>query len=357
MPKKIVGILTEFLVDNFDEACIGIDKEGRIHFINRVACRLFGVNGSRVLGERIWDAFEMSDFTRSFVAIVKDTDARYRDEIVVMPDQRVLHTQLYPARGTEGRLAGAVAVIRDVTAINRIERDVSQLMRGISEELKVPLTSIKGYVETLLEGAYTEPEVLRRFLQIINEETNRMARVLVGLMDFGEGRPAAEAPTAPLEMGPLLRAVVASLQPLADQKQLQLTVDVSDHLPLVQANEAMLKQAITNLVDNAIKICGLNAQLPEKAGVQGRVRVSARDRNGLVVEVQDNGVGIPSEDLERIFERFYRVQTGPVSLLGGTGLGLSIAREIVDACGGTIEVRSVVGQGSTFVVRLPRAKT
>lgn len=350
-----MGILTEYLVDHIDEACIGIDKEGRIHFINRAACTLFGVKEDAVTGARIWDALQMSDFTRSFVRLVKDSDPEYREQLVIMPDQRALHAQMYPARGSEGRLAGAVAVIRDVTSIKRIEQDVTLLVRRISEELKVPLTSIKGCVETLLEGAYTEPTVLRRFLQMINDETNRMARLLLGLLDIGDVRPPpADAPTGPVALTTLIRGVCDSLAPLIQQKKLALEIDIPDNLPIVRANEALLRQAIVNLTDNAIKFCQ-GTQLQDGTFEPGRVRLGA-SYNGLCVllEVQDSGVGIPADEVDKIFERFYRVSTGPAAQLGGTGLGLSIAKEIVEGCGGKIEVHSVFGRGSTFVVTLPR---
>lgn len=355
MPKKVVGILTEYLVDNFDEACIGIDKEGRIHFFNRSAAALFGIQGRSVIGQKIWDALEMSDFTRAFVRVVKSGDTSAREQIVVMPDQRALQTQLFPVRGSEGRLVGSVAVIRDVTSIQRIEKDVTTLVARISEEMKIPLTSIKGYVETLLEGAYTEPPILRKFLQIINDETNRMARLLVGLMDAGEARRPGEAPLEPVALAPLVREVASSLSPLAQQKRLKLEIDVSESLPRVSANPALLRQALTNLVDNAIKIAGLNSQLPEKADAPGLVSVRGRlDGERVVLEIRDNGVGIPPDQVERIFERFHRVTEGPAAQLGGTGLGLSIAREIVEACGGGIDVQSTLGRGSTFLVRLKR---
>lgn len=356
MPKKIVGVLSDFLVDHFDEACIGIDKEGRIHFINRAAGVLFEVDPQVVVGQKIWDALEMTDFTREFVRVVKPGGTEARDRLVVMPNQRALQVGFLAVRGSEGRLVGAVAVIRDVTSIQRIEKDVGTLVGRIAEEMRLPLTSIKGYVETLLEGGYTEPAILRKFLQIINDETNRMARLLVGLMDAGDHPKPADAPTAPVSLTRVAGDVAASLSPLVTQKQIGLDVDVPATLPAVRANEALLKQAVTNVVDNAIKIAGLNATLPDKAGEPGAVRLFARtDAGGVVLEVHDNGVGLPPDELTRVFERFYRVTTGPAAQLGGTGLGLSIAREIVEAFGGRIDVRSRVGQGSCFTLSLPIA--
>ena len=356
MPKKIVGVLSDFLVDHFDEACIGIDKEGRIHFVNRAAAALFSIDAHAVVGEKIWDALEMTDFTREFVRVVKSGGTDQRDRLVVLPNQRALQVQYLAVRGTEGRLVGSVAVIRDVTSLQRIEKDVGTLVGRIAEEMRLPLTSIKGYVETLLEGGYTEPDILRRFLQIINDETNRMARLLVGLLEAGEKRPVSDAPRGPVSLPRVVGEVSTSLAPLVSQKQIRLELDVPSSLPMVTANEALLKQAVTNVVDNAIKIAGLNATQAEKAAEPGMVRVLARPAaGGVTLEVHDNGVGLPAEEQSRIFERFYRVTHGPVAQLGGTGLGLSIAREIVEAFGGRIDVRSREGQGSCFTLSLPTA--
>ena len=353
MPKKIVGILTEHLVENIDEACLGIDRDGRIHFINRAACRLFEVNVEQVTGQKIWDALQMNDFTRAFVRFVKSGEGGGREQMIVMPDQRALHAQFQSVRPGEGRVVGAVAVLRDVTSVMRIENDVVTLVARISEEVKVPLTSIKGYVETLLEGAYTEPAVLRRFLQIINDETNRLARLLVGLMEAGGSRTPAEAPLGVVALGPLVRDVASNLSPLAQQKGLVLEIDISGAVPPVRANEALLRQAVTNLLDNAIKFCGVRTQ--DEGSEAGWVRVLARTSpEGVRLEVSDNGIGIPESEQERIFERFYRVTAGPAGQLGGTGLGLSIARENITGCGGRLEVHSTPGHGAAFIVTLPR---
>jgi len=354
VPKKIVGILTEHLVDHFDEACIGIDKEGRIHFFNRSAEVMFGVAASAAIGQKIWDALEMSDFTRAFARVVKSGGTDAHDRLVLMPDQRALQAQFLAVHGSEGRLAGAVAVLRDVTSLQRIERDVSTLVGRIAEEMRIPLTSIKGYVETLLEGGYSEPAILRRFLQIINDETNRMARLLVGLLDAGERPSPSDAPLGPVSVSRVVGEVTTNLAPLVAQKCVRLDVDVASSLPPVRANEALLSQAVTNVLDNAIKIVGLNALVAEKAGETGRVRLVARcEASSVLLEVHDNGVGIAADEMDRIFERFARVTRGPAAQLGGTGLGLPIAREIVQAFGGRLEARSREGQGSCFTMTLP----
>lgn len=348
MPKKILGTLTDHLIDTLDEACIGVDREGRIQFANPPACEVLGL-GDDWRGAKIWDATAVRDFIRAFAPQVKDSNPSPREQVIVLPGERALLVQMFPVRGSEGRLAGAVAILRDVSSLKRIEKDVTALVQRISQELKVPLTSIKGYVETLLEGAFTDPVVCRRFLQIINDETNRMARLLVGLLDAAgqETVPATPPVVTDVPLSRVVRRVVDALSPLARQKDLDMVLRLSEPLPLVRAHEGYLEQALTNLLDNAIKFTGLGTS------TRGRVTVSARDEAGVVrVSIQDNGIGIDPSEHAHIFERFYRVRSGPGAELGGTGLGLTIARDLVRSVGGSLEVQSQPGQGSTFTVSL-----
>ena len=349
MPKKILGTLTDHLIDTLDEACIGVDREGRIQFANPAACEVLSL-GEDCKGTKLWDATPVREFTRVFSPLIKSSGATSREQIIVLPGERAYVVQMSPVRGSEGRLAGAVAVLRDVSSIRRIESDVTALVQRISQELKVPLTSIKGYVETLLEGALSEPAVCKRFLQIINDETNRMARLLVGLLDAAgqEPVPAAPPPLVEVSLARVLRRVVDNLAPFARQKELEMTLRLSEPLAAARAHEEYLEQAVTNLLDNAIKFTGLDPQ------ARGRVVVAARDDGARVqIEIQDNGVGMDPAEHEKVFERFYRVRSGPGAELGGTGLGLAIARDLVRAMGGQIEVRSALGEGSTFVISLP----
>jgi two-component system, OmpR family, phosphate regulon sensor histidine kinase PhoR len=350
VPKKILGTLTDQLIDTLDEACIGVDKEGRIQFANPRACAVLNLSPCESRGVKIWDATTVSEFTRAFAPLIKDSGAMAREMVLGFPEGRAYLVQMSPVRGSEGRLTGAVAVLRDVTSLKRIEKDVTALVQRISQELKIPLTSIKGYVETLLEGAYTEPAVCKRFLQIMNEETNRMARLLVGLLDAAGQGPA---PPQPLEVGEVqvsrvIRRVADSLAPFARQKALELVLRVNEPLAKVKASESLLEQALTNLLDNAIKFTGL------VLNQRGKVTVLAHEEPGrVVVTVQDNGVGIDTDEQERVFERFYRVRKGPAAELGGTGLGLTIARDIIQGAGGKIQVQSQLGVGSAFTVLLP----
>jgi len=347
LPRQVLGKLVEQLVEHLDEACVGIDKEGRVQFANPAASALLGLRPGGARGEKIWDVSSVPDFTRAFSRLVKESGVTRREQVIVLPDQRAFLAQMFAVRGPEGRLSGAVAVLRDMTSLNKIEQDMTSFVSRMSQELKKPLTSVKGYVETLLEGAYTDPAICRRFLQVINDETNRMARLLVGLLDASGAAPAPME-KKPISVAAVMRGAADRLSPFALQKNIQLDVHADDRLPPVMGDEAQLGQAITNLLDNALKFTGLVEDGPR------RVTMRAEMANGrLLVKIEDTGVGIPPDEQAKVFERFYRVTHGPAAVLGGTGLGLSIATDIVRAMDGTIDVASAPGRGSTFTVNLP----
>lgn len=265
---------------------------------------------------------------------------------MVFPGDRVYAVHLEPVRTDRGRNLGAIAILRDMAGVQQIEQSLDQVLADVTRRISVPLTSIKGFVETLLEGPWQDPEITRRFLQIINEETNRLVRLVMSLEESahaGEERPLRRE-RARLE--PLVEAAAAMFAEVAGQKNVEIEVDLEPDLPWVEIDADRLRRALVNLVDNAVKYTGLKGR--------GHVRLRAARRKGEVeVAVTDDGVGIPPQERERIFERFYRVAEGPAAGLGGTGLGLSVAREIVDAHGGRIEVDSRPDQGSTFTIHLP----
>jgi signal transduction histidine kinase len=218
---------------------------------------------------------------------------------------------------------------------------------NVTHELRTPLTCIKGYAETLLEGALEDRDLARRWLQVIGEEAERLERLINDLLDVSMMEAQqVEFHFEPTDLVLLAQRTAEVLMPHASKSGVTLAVRGTDALPLVQADRDRLSQVLLNLVDNAVRFTGLR----EKGRVL--VRTAFQDREVLVV-VQDDGVGITPEDLPHIFERFYRTMEGPGAELGGTGLGLSVAWEIVEAHGGRIEVESTPGEGATFTVRLP----
>lgn len=238
---------------------------------------------------------------------------------------------------------------REASLKCRMEEIMAQFVSNISHELRTPLTCIKGYVETLLEGAMTNEGTLRRFLSIINEETQRLERLINDLLDLSimESRKL-KMHLEEIHIGPLIEDTATFLLTTAERKNISISTRVADPLSTVYADEDRIQQVLMNLIDNAIKYTSQG----------GSIVISAGETNGFVtVSIKDTGVGIPLQDQERIFERFYRVDKDRSSGKGGRGLGLAIAKHIIDGHGGIIGAKSEVNKGSDFYFSLPTTAT
>ena len=220
-------------------------------------------------------------------------------------------------------------------------------MANVSHELRTPLASLRALAETLQGGAVRDPEAGPRFMAHLVEEIDRLTLLVSDLLDLS----AIESGSAPLRAGAasveeIVDDIVAKFQLVADRRHISLRVEGLADLPPVWGDEARLAQALSNLVDNAVKY----------SGDGGTVTVSGREQGDLIaLTVADTGIGIPAEHLSRIFERFYRVDRSRSRALGGTGLGLSIVKHIATSLGGRIEVQSTEGRGSSFTLLVPRA--
>jgi two-component system phosphate regulon sensor histidine kinase PhoR len=254
-----------------------------------------------------------------------------------------------PVMSASGELAGAVAVLHDISEVRRLEQVRRDFIANISHELKTPLATILGFAETLLTGALEDEQHNRRFVGIIREQAAGMAKLTEDLLDLSR----IEAGQFKLEFEPVaLSESVANaaqaMEPAIKEKRLTLSFDLPASLPRVRADRMRLRQVVAVLLDNAIKYTSQG----------GRVAIRAfpsEDQKMVTVEVEDTGMGILSTDLPRVFERFYRVDKSRTRQTGGYGLGLAIARHIVEIHGGRIWAESEVGRGSTFSFTLPAA--
>jgi two-component system, OmpR family, phosphate regulon sensor histidine kinase PhoR len=352
MPQRVRSGLQEIVLENINDAVVAIDREGKVVIFNAGAAEAFGVPQEKAKGNKVWDVVKFSEFNKIIMAAVKESDAKMREQIILFPHNRLFQIKIFPARWEESKLLGAIAILKDISELGKIEKAVNQYVANISHEFKTPLTSIKGYVETLLEGAYyNDPEISRKFLQVINEETNRMTRLILSMLELatlGGDQKKAEMKAASIH--PLISDAVRVLMPIAQQKNIAIRLEVPEDLPSVLINEDKIKQVIINLLDNAIKFTGLLSE--------GEIVIEGRDENRFLrINVIDTGIGIAPEHKERIFERFYRIKEGPAAELGGTGLGLSITREIIEEHKGVITVESELGKGSKFSITLPLVGT
>ncbi|MFH1454120.1 MAG: ATP-binding protein [Armatimonadota bacterium] len=227
----------------------------------------------------------------------------------------------------------------------QLEDIMAQFVANISHELRTPVTCIKGYVETLLDGHFSDPETFKRFLEIIREEADRLSRLINDLLDLSliESRQV-EMHYDTINLNKIIQDTKDILRPSISSKKIILKLNLPKKLPYINADGDRLRQVLINLVDNAIKYS------PENSTVALGVRKQKLD---MIFSITDQGPGIPPKDLERIFDRFYRVNKDRSSKSGGRGLGLAIAKQIIEAHGGTITVKSKVGKGSTFSFTIP----
>lgn len=350
MARRVRGQLLDALLESLPEPCLGLDRSGRVRFVNQRALSALGAPADADwIDQAVWDVLPSSDFVKLLGQVVKSSAETASESVVVVPPQSLYLAQVTPVLNDEARLQGWVTFLRDMASVQQIERNLDDFLRDVNQQLRTPLTAIKGYVETLLEGAYQSPEVTKRFLQVINDETNRLTRLVLSLEEAAEPDGAPEQRSA-LDLTSLLRRAATMFEGVAREKNLQLVCEIPDKLPAVDVREDEIHKVLVNLLDNALKCTGLLGH--------GKVTLRAEVRRvGLEVQVVDTGVGIPAADLERIFERFQRVSSGPAAELGGTGLGLAVSRQIAEEHGGVLEVKSSEGRGATFTLRLPFAKS
>ena len=332
---KLEAILTSMV-----DAVVAIDRQGRVIMVNLAAEDLLGVRREEVIGR---PAAEVLPAT--LCALVQEAVAQRRLVAAELPGEsgeRLVEIRCAPIQGN-GKDAGTVAVLRDVTELRRSERLRRELTANVSHELRTPLTSIKGFSETLLGGAMRDEATSRRFLEIINAEADRLVKLVDDLMDLSrlEARGVA-LELAPVDLPALIEEMVAHLRPLAGGRHLDVCAGPRGTTVLGDRNR--LAQVLTNLIDNAIKF----------TTERGHVEIAWQDQNGSVlVTVRDDGRGIPASDLPHIFQRFYKADRSR-SANSGSGLGLAITRHIVEAHGGRITVHSREGDGTTFAVVLPK---
>jgi two-component system phosphate regulon sensor histidine kinase PhoR len=341
------GTQQEAVLGSMIEGVLAIDARQRIVGINRAAADLLGVDLDDVVRRPLQEVVRNPDLRR-FALTAIDCREPVEDDVVLRGDRdRTLRLRGTALRDVSGE-GGAVIVLNDVTDVQRLESVRRDFVANVSHELKTPVASIKGFVETLLDGAADDPAANRRFLEIVARQADRLAAIIDDLLSLSrieQSEGKGNLPLEPTRLADVIAAVIADCGPRAADRSIRLETRCAEGL-VADVNPPLLEQALINLVDNAIKYSDPGA------GVW--IAVEQADA-GLVVRVSDEGCGIEAEHLPRLFERFYRVDRARSRQLGGTGLGLAIVKHIVLAHGGTIGVESQPGVGTTFTMRLPAA--
>lgn len=334
----------EAILSGMVEAIIVVDDTERIIEHNHAAERYFHSVG-QARGKHIVDMIgntKIHDFVRRTLSQTGFVE----DEIVIREGDGFIvqahGTQFYDASREH---VGAIVVLNDITRIKKLENMRREFVANVSHELKTPITSIIGFVETLNDGAVEDVEVRQQFLDIILKHGRRLNAIIEDLLSISRLEQDSEhgrIVLSPSRLSDIVKNAVSLCEPEASTRKIKLTMECEDIM--VKSNAQLLEQAVVNLIDNAIKYSE-----PDNSVVIRGFRAG----NDAVIEVKDFGCGIPEDSLPRIFERFYRVDKGRSRARGGTGLGLSIVKHIVNAHNGKVDVKSVVDKGSTFTIILP----
>lgn len=330
--NKLEAILT-----SMDSGVIAIDRNYRVIMINPYAREIFGVN-TDIMGKNLMDSIRDFELENIF----KDETGKYREIKIIWPRERNLRIKTADIINNYSRKIGTVAVVQDITDMKKLENMRSEFVANVSHELKTPLTSIKGFSETL---KYVDDDKNKnKFLNIINNEADRLTRLIDDILTLSHiENDKDDSSSDKIDIQSSIQSVCYLMEESAHKKNISLVSKI-EKIPNIYGNKDRFKQMMINLVDNAIKY----------SNNRGKVKITAKfERNTCLIEVEDNGVGISKEHQARLFERFYRVDKARSRSQGGTGLGLAIVKHIVIGFKGTIEVQSEPGRGSKFTVKIP----
>jgi two-component system phosphate regulon sensor histidine kinase PhoR len=342
----------EAVFSSMADAVVAIDADKTVIRMNQAAAHLFALPSEGVKGKAVQGVIR-NPYVLEMIEMTLQHNSQQEQKVTLFngTEPIMLETHAVPLRDEENRSMGVLLVMNDLTKLNRLENIRQDFVANVSHELKTPITAIKGYVETLLDGALDDEDNARRFLNIVVRQANRLDAIVDDLLTLSriedrEGREEIKLTVG--EVGPVLESALQTCAVNADEKEIIIEAECDEDL-YASINQPLLEQAVINLLNNAI------AYSPSGTLITLRGQ-GGRNRQGeplVHLSVTDNGPGIAKEHQPRLFERFYRCDKARSRDQGGTGLGLAIVKHIVNAHKGTVEVESAPGQGSTFTITLP----
>ncbi len=332
---------------SMQEGVFAVNSESRLFALNPSAAEILGIQLETAMDKNILEVVRNTKLNALLTKILESSDTLGEIFSIESGDKtRTIQIHGKMLKYETGKKLGALVVMNDITELKRLENIRRDFVANVSHELKTPITSIKGAVETLETGAMAHPEDAKRFLEMIHKNSDRLNRIIEDLLSLSRIEQSNDIQSIPFEMGSLQSIIQESIQSCemkAADKSIRIITTTSGDIQL-PINAPLLEEAIVNLLDNAIKYSGTGTQ----------VSISVEQTETMVeLHVKDSGNGIPEEHLPRLFERFYRVDKARSRNLGGTGLGLAIVKHIVQIHGGRINVSSKIGEGSIFTLHLP----
>lgn len=338
--KAVLGAMSE--------GVMVISSDGKVVITNKALRNMFNLKEEP--GRKpFWEIIRNRELTRLVEGVLEKRTPDSKEIFYLYPDERHYFVNVIPLDSPDREI---IVVMFDITDFKRLEKIKADFIANVSHELRTPLTAIKGYTETLEEGAYESQEDREHFLGIIKRHTDRLINIVSDLLVLSEVESrdtafgdAADAEVEEISLNEVIRSSLEALRSAAAEKDLEVSfTDNGAHS--IRASRFLLEQMFINLIDNAVKYTPDNGKIA--------IRISSSG-GAVLTEIEDTGIGIPKEHLPRIFERFYRVDKTRSRNLGGTGLGLSIVKHIVIMHGGKIDVHSEEGSGSRFSISLPHS--
>ncbi|ADC48735.1 two-component sensor histidine kinase involved in phosphate regulation [Alkalihalophilus pseudofirmus OF4] len=332
----------ETLINNMGSGLIFINTRGDISLINQKCHEIFEENTDKWLNQLYHEVFKSKELIK-IVQTIFITEKRHREQIQLVTgiDTKHFDIQAAPILSEMGMVKGIVLVLHDITELKKLEQVRKDFVANVSHELKTPVTSIKGFSETLLDGAMADPAYMEKFLTIIHKESERLQSLIQDLLELSKlEQHYFRLNWGRAELTKIVQDAVELLRPKAEAKEIALSLHAASSVEM-DGDSERLKQVAINLISNAI------TYTPN----HGEINVSVtQDHQSILFTVSDNGIGIESSELPRIFERFYRVDRARSRNSGGTGLGLAIVKHLVEAHNGKLSVESELGHGTTFTI-------
>lgn len=331
----------EDVLASLQDAVLVVDDEGRLRFLNASALRLFNLRIEDVLGANLVEALPSFGLDSAMRAALRNGQSSEHELQLYSPRPREVFLRVAPVFSGAGARTGAVAIVQDLTEIRHLERVRRDFVSNASHELRTPIATVRALAETL-QSADGDPNASERFLPPLISEAERLSRLVSDLLDLARAENATPSPFARVGLRPIISNTVARLRDKAKRRGISIEWNENEDAPnpTIEGDAAALEQVAFNLLDNALSYTVEN----------GHVTLDVGDENGTAfLKVADNGIGIPADDLPRVFERFYRVDKARSRAEGGTGLGLAIVKHIIETHGGHVEVESTVAPASNGI--------
>ncbi len=333
----------ETILLHMTDGIIAFDMEGNIIHINPAAKQLLSITDNEDNFEKIFKKLKIDVNIEKIIYLENWTSSEQRKNV----GEKYVNILFAPFQDENDRPGGVMVLIQDITEHVKLDNMRKEFVADVSHELKTPITSIMGYADTLLEGEY-DKETQNKFLSVIAAEARRMAKLVTDLLTLSRyDSKKMRVDKTEFDLGDLVKKCQEKLKFEIEKKNHNMECFVTASVPPVEADKDGIERVVLNILSNAIKYTKENGTIKVYVGFV---------YNDAYIKVIDNGIGIPEEDLKRIFERFYRVDKARTREMGGTGLGLSIAKEILNQNKGSIDIRSEVGKGTEVVIRLPAKK-